>query len=144
MKSRKWPGAYREASELLGKSADHLDGLAKIPLNTLTFDAFSCWPAIGLFHSISAFGLLGLASSSREVDVFLFNAKKSLARDGVLFGASWVFSSNYAKQLGMRGQHISGLSSRFFSAGFKDVRSKFVSLKSRCNYTGIVLFQGRN
>ncbi|MBP0714301.1 hypothetical protein ABXK61_13360 [Burkholderia sola] len=141
--TRDWPAGYREAAEYLGRSAQHLDLLSRVPLAAIAFDAFSEWPPMQRFHSISAFGLLGLAQVDDEVRVFLVNAKRYLARGGILFGASWVFSPAYAERLGGRKQCLTGLRDQLSSLGFEDVDISTVPLANQDDYIGIVLFRGR-
>ncbi len=95
------------------------------------------------FHSISAFGLLGLAQTDDEVRIFLGNAKQRLARGGVLFGASWIFSAAYAERLGGRAQCLNGLPDQLSSLGFEEVEVSTVPLANQDHYVGILLFRGR-
>ncbi|WGS44620.1 hypothetical protein LFL97_28975 [Burkholderia sp. JSH-S8] len=141
--TRDWPVGYREAAEYLGRSAQHLDLLSQVPMTAIAFDAFSDWPPMQRFHSISAFGLLGLAQTDDEVSDFLGNAKQHLVRGGVLFGASWIFSLAYAERLGGRKQCLNGLSEQLSSKGFVEVEVSTVPLVDQDDYVGIVLFRGR-
>ncbi|WP_321958467.1 hypothetical protein [Burkholderia cenocepacia] len=143
VQTRDWPAGYREAAEYLGRSAQHLDLLSRVPLTAIAFDAFSDWPPMHRFHSISAFGLLGLAQTDDEVRIFLGNAKQRLARGGVLFGASWIFSAAYAERLGGRAQCLNGLPDQLSSLGFEEVEVSTVPLANQDHYVGILLFRGR-
>jgi len=143
VRRREWPAAYQEAVRLLNKSARHLDALCEVPISVLAFDAFSEWPPLSPFHSISAFGLLGLASSSDEVSAFLFNAKRALAKDGMLFGASWIFRPSYAKRLGDRKQHLTVLPKILSDTGFGEISLSRIPLPFEQDYAEIVLFRGR-
>lgn len=143
IRTRSWPPAYLQALHYLKKTEDHLNTLANAPLTLHEFNAFEKWPDVGLFDSISAFGLAGIAETTSALDTFLAEAKDRLEPDGVLFGASWVFSDAYALKLKGRKQCLSLLPERLSAHGYKDIRTTELILTADDNYSGIRLFKGR-
>lgn len=143
IRTRNWPPAYIQALHYLGKTEDHLNTLANAPLKIHEFNAFEKWPDVGMFNSISAFGLAGIAESTSTLDTLLTEAKDHLAPGGALFGASWVFSDTYAMKLKGRKQYLSSLAERLATHGYEDIQTTKVSLTADENYSGIMLFKGR-
>lgn len=136
---RCWPTAYFEALSYLGRSSDHLDKLADVQLKRAKFDAFSAWPDLPQVDSVSAFGLLGLATTEVELRTLIASARRTLSEVGAFFGASWIFSDRYAARLGGRVQKIASIE--------PTLRSHFVRVAVReiaiddDDYAGILLFE---
>jgi hypothetical protein len=137
--SRQWPAAYRQALVYLGRPTDHLDRIADIGLKTAKFDAFSAWPDLPRFDSVSAFGLLGLATTEREMNTLVASARGILSETGTFFGASWVFADRYTKRLGGRVQKIKSIEPTLRDY-FAHVAVREVAIKDD-DYSSIVLFR---
>ncbi|MEQ1684262.1 MAG: class I SAM-dependent methyltransferase [Burkholderiaceae bacterium] len=140
--ARAWPQAYREAVALLARDSTHLDKLAHVPLESRVFDAFNNWPTLGKVDSISALGLLGIASDDAQLETFAASAHRSLNPGGVLLGAAWEFSEAYARRLGGRRQRLANIGP-VLARWFHSVAMKHVPLKDDEDYVGIVLFSAR-
>jgi hypothetical protein len=135
---RCWPPAYREALTYLGRASDHLDKIANVPLEPIKFDAFSTWPDLPRFDAVSAFGLLGLATTEFEIWTLVASARRALSEVGAFFGASWIFSDRYTARLGGRVQKIPSIEPTL-RCHFVRVAVREISIEDD-DYSGILLF----
>jgi hypothetical protein len=138
-RSRRWPTAYREALAYLGRPVDHLDDIAGVPVKIETFDAFASWPDLPRFETVTAFGLLGLATTDHQMNALVASARRAMPEGGIFFGATWIFSERYAERLGGRVQKIESIEPAL-GEHFADVEVREIAI-SDDDYPSILLFR---
>lgn len=78
-----------------------------IPIKYVVADAFKDDIKLGLYDNVTQFGLLGLsANSDIYIDGFL-KLWSFLKKNGVFFGANWIFSKRYSIEKGYVNDYLS-------------------------------------
>ncbi len=141
LNSKFLPYAYTQAMQL--HNISYTDVLRTFSLNiTLEIlDVFKKWEIKRVYNNISAMGLLGLSGDTQRLKYLISEVYMHLENDGVFFGASWLFSDKYSREINISSEPLLSLGEHLLSAGFSDIEISVVDYDRDSNYTGILLFR---
>lgn len=94
------------------------------------------------FDNISQIGLFGLCKNKNEYFESLCNAMDLLEKSGILIGANWIFSNDYANRKGFKNEYIT---EKFLKESFSKLQVQCKLLKYHeiiddVNYKGVIIY----